>query len=385
MNRKIIILTNIYYPRLESTGYYITKIAEKLLLDGEEVVIVTSKVKEERKLDRKEHIIRIGLEQEFKNILILRIFGMFLFLASAIRTLRSIKNKEDRILIVSNPPLLVLTSIFFKSKGSFTLLLHDFFPFNYFLIQDSRILKLLNPVIEKIFKIAYFNYNQIIVVGEDMNKRLTNFVRNNKEHKPIIVTVPNWSQKSEILAKWESPTNNQYKIVFAGNIGLYQSLERFTDIFIKCRTKYTLTIYGIGIKLSEINKKILQHEAKNIELRGEYPRSEQSNILGSIDIGLITLREGMYGLGVPSKFYNLLAAGKPILYIGDEESELFKLITNNNLGWAFNWQDDFNIQEFLELELPIETILEKGKNSRSYAAKFEQGKILTEISRLIRK
>ena len=55
----------------------------------------------------------------------------------------------------------------------------------------------------------------------------------------------------------------------------------------------------------------------------------------------------MLGLGVPSKTYNLLALGKPILYIGDPKSELDILIKENNIGWSFNWEEEAAIIEFL--------------------------------------
>lgn len=49
-------------------------------------------------------------------------------------------------------------------------------------------------------------------------------------------------------------------------------------------------------------------------------RSQQNDFLNACDIGIVTLNDGMYGLGVPSKSYNIWAAGKPILYIGDDNS-----------------------------------------------------------------
>ena len=41
----------------------------------------------------------------------------------------------------------------------------------------------------------------------------------------------------------------------------------------------------------------------------------------------------MYGLGVPSKSYNIMAAGKPILMVGEADSEIALCIKEFNLGW----------------------------------------------------
>ena len=43
----------------------------------------------------------------------------------------------------------------------------------------------------------------------------------------------------------------------------------------------------------------------------------------------------MLGLGVPSKAYNILAAGKPILFIGDPRSEIARMVTEADVGWVF--------------------------------------------------
>ena len=41
----------------------------------------------------------------------------------------------------------------------------------------------------------------------------------------------------------------------------------------------------------------------------------------------------MYGLGVPSKLYNLMAAGKPVFYIGDRNSEVHLIMQEHEIGW----------------------------------------------------
>ena len=49
--------------------------------------------------------------------------------------------------------------------------------------------------------------------------------------------------------------------------------------------------------------------------------------------------EGMYGLGVPSKFYNIISSGRPVLYVGDKGSEIYEIIKEFDIGWAFSWDE----------------------------------------------
>ena len=98
---------------------------------------------------------------------------------------------------------------------------------------------------------------------------------------------------------------------------------------------------------------------------GSRSRKEEINFLNACDIGLITLKEGMRGLGVPSKTYNLMAVGKPLFYIGDKGSEIDRYIDNFNCGWSFDWSRADDVVAFLRSisteSFPV--INEKGKCS----------------------
>lgn len=59
------------------------------------------------------------------------------------------------------------------------------------------------------------------------------------------------------------------------------------------------------------------HKMSNVVFHGAYLRSKQSEVINSCDMALVTLTEGMFGLGVPSKTYNIMAAGKAVLFIGE--------------------------------------------------------------------
>jgi glycosyltransferase involved in cell wall biosynthesis len=41
----------------------------------------------------------------------------------------------------------------------------------------------------------------------------------------------------------------------------------------------------------------------------------------------------MYGAAMPSKTYNIMAAGKPVLAITDDDSELARVIDEDQIGW----------------------------------------------------
>ena len=54
--------------------------------------------------------------------------------------------------------------------------------------------------------------------------------------------------------------------------------------------------------------------------------------------------EWMYGLGVPSKTYNIMAAGRPIIYFGPENGEIGLLIKEHNIGYI-GWPEIWDIED----------------------------------------
>jgi glycosyltransferase involved in cell wall biosynthesis len=90
------------------------------------------------------------------------------------------------------------------------------------------------------------------------------------------------------------------------------------------------------------------HGPMEPELRAEVTRLQLGNVLfipnqrledlsvslGAADVHLVTMQSGMEGLVVPSKFYGVLAAERPCLFVGSEDSEVARVILEYGLGWV---------------------------------------------------
>jgi glycosyltransferase involved in cell wall biosynthesis len=98
--------------------------------------------------------------------------------------------------------------------------------------------------------------------------------------------------------------------------------ERFHFVFI-----------GDGVKRPLLQQAIDERGLTNLTLLDPRPRSEQIEFLNACDVGLVSLVKKMYGAAMPSKTYNIMAAGKPIVAITDEGSELSIVIDENTIGW----------------------------------------------------
>lgn len=64
------------------------------------------------------------------------------------------------------------------------------------------------------------------------------------------------------------------------------------------------------------------------------PRNRLCTSLNAADVALITLVDGMLGVSVPSRLYNILAAGKPLIVGADHRSEVARVVGEERVGWV---------------------------------------------------
>jgi len=51
-------------------------------------------------------------------------------------------------------------------------------------------------------------------------------------------------------------------------------------------------------------------------------------------VAVVSLVRGMMGIGVPSRLYNILAAGRPVIVISEAESEAALVVREIDAGWV---------------------------------------------------
>lgn len=378
--RKKWIISQLFYPEETSTAYIMTKIAE-MLAEGSSVNVICgasnyqSKNLHSKKLIHKDiKIFQIRTPLLNKNNLFHRIILFSYFTLSVFIKLLFKAKKNDTIIMVTNPPTLLFTIALLKciKQFKFIVILQDIFPENAAASGLINNKSLLYKISLKAMNYGYKKADKLFACGSDMAEH---FIRKGIKSENIII-IPNWADK-DVLESLETINRNDYfnlnlndrvVIEFAGNIGRVQGLETFIKIFKKSTNKkLLLLIIGDGANKKNLINYVIENKLDNVIFFPSKPRHEQKYFLKSCNIGLITLCEGMYGLGVPSKAYNLMASSKPILYIGDKKSEIDNYINQNKIGWSFNWDNEKAILHFLNNLNDSKEFIQYGINARDFA------------------
>ena len=339
--KKTYLVTEYFHQNQNTTGYLFHKLFIHLKkIYGSDLSLIIKEDKDNDVIDLDSIIVK-NSNLNKKN-LIQRLF--FEFIISFRFFVQIVKNvKKDDLVFTGTTPIFLLVVVFLAKKiigFKWVLLVHDVFPEN---LVAAKVLKKDNFVyrlLKKIFDKFYASADKLIVIGQDMKDLV-----DAKTQKANSVVIQNWIDEhdiqvqekgsNEILKKlnWE---NESPIFQFFGNIGRVQGVDNIINAIklIDDTQRPKFLFMGDGAYATQLDDALKKLNDPNVQYIGSVKQSEKSNGLNAGDIAIVTLAEGMLGLGVPSKAYFSMAANKPILAIMNEQSEVACMIKQYNIGWV---------------------------------------------------
>ncbi|MEP7147986.1 MAG: glycosyltransferase family 4 protein [Acidobacteriota bacterium] len=343
------VVTELYYPEETSTGYYLTRIAEGLADDFDVKVLCGQPNYSARGVVAPKHehhngveILRAAGTTLDKNIIVFRVANMLtLGLSIFFKALRNFR-PGDKVLVVTTPPSMpFVVALAALAKGSsYTLLIHDNYPEILIAVGQSKTNSVLARSISFFNRWLYKYAAKIIVVGRDMQELLE---RKTGGLEIPIVTIPNWAELESVAPAARSNNEllnqlglvNKFVFLYAGNLGHPNDIESIVECAseLRHRTDLHFIFLGSGVKRKWLESRVGQLSLENITILNPRPRSDQSIFLNACDVALVSLVRNMVGVSMPSRTYNILAAGRPILALTEEGSELARVVQEEGVGW----------------------------------------------------
>lgn len=344
-------VSELYYPEMTSTGYYLTCIAEGLT-DKFEVKVLCGQPNyskrgtraAKREIFKGVEIYRVFGTTLDKNVIIFRLINMLTLSFSIFWKALFNFRKGDKVLVVTTPPLMpfiaALASVL--RGGSYVLLIHDNYPEILIAAQKTKDNSFLVKFAEFFNRWLYKYAAKIIVCGRDMQKLVE---RKTSGLDIPIAYIPNWaeleqvapaSREENILLK-ELGLEDKFVFLYAGNMGYPNDLESFLycaeKLLKEKNEKLHFIFLGAGVKRKWLEREVSEKELSNITLLEPKPRSEQNIFLNACDVAIVSLVKKMRGVSMPSRTYNILAVGKPILALAEEDSEVAMVVEEDAVGW----------------------------------------------------
>jgi len=130
-------------------------------------------------------------------------------------------------------------------------------------------------------------------------------------------------------------------------------------------------IIGDGEKKDKLASIIRKNNLKNCLLLPYQQPEVLPYSLASADIAIVTLGKNASRLSVPSKTYNMMSVGAPLLCIADQKSELYNLVRKYEIGECFLENQIEEMKSFVEKLLSNKHILRQyGTNSLKASKNF---------------
>lgn len=347
--RHVIIASEVFAPLETATAHILTSIAERLREDFPVRVITLSHGStaggESDGLgirDANVDVVRLRFPRFNKSRVLSRIVGSVWSTFAIAISVAARGGRGDAILAVTNPPTMVpLLALVASLRGArLIVIVHDVFPDNLTAAGASK-LYVLVPLLRRFASFGLRRAFTVVVIGRDMGELLES-----KYGVPggRIEFIPNWADLGEIQALpaesvsayAEYGLTGKFVVEFAGNIGRVQGIDNVLEgaRLLGSVPQVQLLVVGDGARSQVVRDAIASKRVVNVTYVGSKPREMQNEFLNACHVGLVSLSPGMLGLGVPSKVYNLLAAGKPIIAVVDEDSEIGRLVVDEQVGWV---------------------------------------------------
>ena len=157
-----------------------------------------------------------------------------------------------------------------------------------------------------------------------------------------ITRIPNWADGMQIQPVHRADNEflerhglkKSFVVMYSGNLG---AVHEFTTIMEMIRRTQSYSdlcfcFVGDGPQKRYLVKTAEQERWERV-LFFPYEAKERLRFsLSAADVHLVSLRSEMAGLSVPSKVYGIMAAARPVIFIGPDQSEVSLVIKEAQCG-----------------------------------------------------
>lgn len=361
MTKKILLISQNFYPEIGSAGNRAKNIYSLLKKEGCDITILTTdpsypnkKIYDDSNFWDDDSInlddvsvkrVKINNSKYSQSI-----FNRLLyFLEISLRMIYFIgkdKSSYDVIYVTSPPIFIGLVGFYAKIryKSKLVLEIRDLWP------ESLKGVKKFNffPIIlffKKIERSMYKKANAIVVNSKGFIDYIT---EQGGVSKDKITYIPNSAREFEVTASVKQLQNR--KVVYAGNIGLAQDVDILMKLAKMLHShNVSIDIIGYGMKQKELSRFVEFEELKNVRFISPKTRQECLRIISNYQVGIVTLtNQDVFKTVLPGKVVDYMTCGVPI--VGAVSGYSKEVIIKENVGFV---SESRNPKEMLDYILRI--------------------------------
>jgi glycosyltransferase involved in cell wall biosynthesis len=394
---RFLILTQYYPPETGAPQNRLSGLARELKAAGHEVCILTAMPNYPAMEIHEHYKGKKYVCEQFENIdvhrswiyvsknrsVISRLLNYFSFTFSSMFYAGRIKGDFD-YLMVESPPLFLGISAWWISKrknAKMVFNVSDLWPESaekLGVITNRTFLKMATILEEWLYKKAFMVTGQTQGIVADIKKRFPN---------KTVHWLPNGVDESIFsfqrtidVRKQRHFSESDFLIMYGGIIGLAQGLDVILDAakLLPAESKITYLLLGDGPEKKRLQQRVIDEQIIRVKFLELVSREVVPSYLDAVDVAVIPLKKMDLFLGaIPSKIFENLALGKPLLLSVDGEAR--KLFVDEGKAALFIEPENSQMlaEKSLLLEANPEMVLEMGNNGKTYVQTYFMRKKIT--------
>lgn len=344
---RILLLNQFYRPDVAATGQLLADLAEELVRRGHDVHVVCSRRAYgggERSHPPLEvvsgvHVHRVRATGFGRRHTVGRVLDYLSFYVLA--AYHSLKlRRVDVCVALTTPPFIGLVgAILWLLHGTRLVLWSmDLYPEVAVAFGLMRSGSMAHRLLSRLSRLLYAKASGIVSLGEVMAQRLIEA----GAARQRVTTSHNWvpaesvhpipADRSALRRAWR--LDGRPVLMYSGNLGLGHDLDTVLRAVARLRdaTDLRLVLVGDGKRRRPLEDLSARLGLACVEFHDPVPLGSLADSLAAGDIHIVSQKEGTQGLIVPSKTYGVLAAGRPILFVGPGGCEVERILAASKAG-----------------------------------------------------
>lgn len=346
---RVIFVNRYFYPDFSATSQMLSDLAFDLAADGCDVTVLTSKQiydAPRARLAAREsldgvRVLRLATTRFGRGGAAGRLLDYLSFHLAVAWMLMVVARRGDIVVAKTDPPLLSITAALVTRLRGAVLVnwLQDLFPeVAHAAAVNSRfvggLLRALLRWRNRSLRLAACN----VAVGRLMARHLAA----QGIADECIRVIENWCDgarvrpiardQNRLRAEWG--LGQSFVVGYSGNLGVVHEFDTMLEAAeqLKARGDIVFLFIGAGARRAALEEQAAARGLSNVKFRPYQHRKRLAESLSVADAHLVCLRDAMEGLVVPSKFYGVIAAGRPCLFVGNPQGEIPTLLRDLGCG-----------------------------------------------------
>jgi glycosyltransferase involved in cell wall biosynthesis len=242
----------------------------------------------------------------------------------AIKIIPKIWSNKPNIMIISIPSMFLMLLTLIKSSPvilDIRDLVWEYLP------GDTKLARLIKSIVRRLMLFLVNRADVIFVTNEREKEYISNFTNETNTTVKVVRNGINEDRfrKLSNLSLRENKSN--FKILYVGNIGYAQNLKILVEAM-KLTRDVNATVVGVGNSFEDVKSYAAKLKVDNIEFVGGVKWNSLLSYYEDADV-LYAQISDEYQSAVPSKLYEYLSVGLPVIYAGVGVSLEFMKQFNN--------------------------------------------------------